>query len=334
MRSVNGFMVIGVLVASASVFGGCMSSEESPGTQRTSLSREVAVAELDALPPAGFSAATAVVEAPWGDAEGAFQRETVAAQTGPMAIAAERDEGFSIVDTVGARVYRYTAEGELRGVIATSVETADDLTVLPGGGVALLAYRRTPTPGYDLMTFDDRGSLLERRAAPQGASLPTAVVADGDQVYVEQRHEQLLPDSGGEALWGRPDGDLLVRARLDDGDAVLWTADREGQTAWSLRVDAPWPVTELLAVESAEPYLAIVLRHIETGADGDPVGQETWLVTVSHAGEALGSLRLVDSRVTDAGRPFALTPGGAVLELVTSEEGVSVLRYDVEGDAS
>lgn len=334
MRNANASVGWAIFIAVATVFGGCMTSETSPGSQRASLNAESSTVEFEALPPATLSSPSAVVEAPWGDSEGAFQRETVAAHTGPMAIAADHDEGLWIVDTVGARLYRYGANGSLRSVVSTGLETVDDLAVLSDGKVSLLAYRRTPTPGHSLLTVDAQGALEAERVAPQGASLPTALVTDGDRIYVEHRHEWLHPESGEERLWGRPAGDLLVRARLDEGDVVLWTMDRTGQSVWNLRIDTPFRVTELLALESAQPYIALVMRHIEIDSEGEPIGHQTWLVTVSYEGEALGTLRLVDSRVTDAGRPFALSPDGDVLELVTNEEGVTVLRYDNLGGAS
>jgi hypothetical protein len=334
MRNANTFMVHGALVTLVMVFAGCMTSESVPGSQRASLSSDETTVDFEAIPPAALSASSVVVEAPWGDSDGAYQRELEGAHTGPMAIAADPDEGFWVVDTVGARLNRYGADGSLHQVIPTGVETVDDLAAGPAGKVTLLAYRRTPTPGHSLLTIDRQGSLESERAAPQGATLPTALVADGDQIYVEHRHEWLHPESGGARLWGRPAGELMVRARLDEGDVVLWTLDRTGQAVWNLRIDMPVRVTELLALESSRPYMAVVMRHIETDTDGEPIGHRTWLVAVSHAGETLGVLQLVDRRVTDAGRPFALTPDGDVLELVTSEEGVTVLRYERVGGAS
>lgn len=334
MRNVKASMALALLITATTAFGGCMTSGTSPGSQRSSLSAGGGTVDFESLSTAALSAPSAMIEASWGDSEGAFQRETVAAHTGPMAIATDYDEGFWIVDTVGARLYRYSENGSLRSVVSTGLETVDDLAVFSDGKVALLAYRRIPTAGHTLLTLDAQGTIETERPAPQGASLPTELVTDGDQIYVEHRHEWLYPESGGENLWGRPAGELLVRARLDDGDAVIWTMDRAGQAGWSLRIDTPFRVTELLALENAQPYMAIVMRHIETDSSGEPVGHQTWLVTVSHAGEALGVLRLVDSRVTDSGSPFALTPDGDVLELVTNEEGVTVLRYENVGGAS
>jgi hypothetical protein len=332
MRSVPIFLA-------ALAMGLSSACEPAPGPDRGTPDRSAVesterLVSLASLPAAAFAGAEVFVEGPWGEGEDAFARETVAAHTGPMAIAAEPGGGLSVLDTVAGRVHRFDAEGRRLATLPIPVETGDDLVAMPGGGFAVLAYEREPEPHHLVLSFDRRGLSLGSRLAPQAATLPTALVADGPRLLVEQRHAWLLPVDGSPREWGRPSGDLLLRASLTPARAARVTArDREGQLLFETELDASWPVTEVLALEASESLVALVVRHVfESPADPEaPGGQETWLVALDREGAPLGRLELRDSRVTDSGRPVALGPGGDVFELQTTDAGVTVLRYRFQG---
>lgn len=293
--------------------------------------------ELARLGPAPLAAPEVFIAAPWGQGDEAFSRETVGAQTGPMAIAAVRDGGLAVLDTVAGRVHRFGPRGERQGLWPVGLETGDDLVALTGGGYAVLAYVRLPEPHHVVLRFGQDGSPLGETVAPTAATLPTALVAVGDRLFVEQRHGWLHALDASPRVWGRPAAGLQLRADLTEDRALRLVArSDQGTVAFERLLVAPWPITELLALEASDRLLALVLRHIDdrgVGAD-DPAERETWLVLLDARGEPLGRAELVDSRVTDAGRPFALGPAGDLFELVTTEEGVTVLRHRFEGGRS
>lgn len=315
-----------------------LACESSRGTERgvrqAPLSQGDIVLRLNELPAAPFAAPEPIVRASWGEEEGAYQREMQGSDLGPMALAVDPEGGVAVLDTVGGRIYRYDDGGGQREMIGTAVETADDLVVLENGSLAMLVYRRTPTPHHDVLVRARDGEWLQPRTVPGDVTLPTGLLADGPRLYVEQRHGWLFSTDGSPRLWGRPAGAHLLRARREtDGSIIFEARDRLGNAAWTRQLLCPWPVTEILAVDSSSPYLALVVRHIEdeSEATGSAPAHETWLVAFAHDGDAIGRVRLVDERVTDAARPFSLSPEGDIYELQTEGAGVTVLRHRFGG---
>lgn len=310
----------------------------NPTPERVSVSHQgmqsaPEVVEFGALAPLPLGVPEVFLRAPWGADGGAFSREEEAARTGPMAIAAEPDGGLAILDTVGGRVLRYDGQGTLRAAQPIGVDTGDDLAVLPDRSFAVLAYRHAPTPGYDLLTFSSNGEPRLRQAAPAAATMPTALLVEaaGDEnatLLVENRHAAVHPVDGSPRRFGRPTGgeNLFVRVQLIEGGLVVVTArDRSGQLAWERSLEVPWRVVEILELASCDELVALIVRGIE------PSHHETHVVTFDHGGTPLGRLALRDRRDTDSARPFALARSGDLFELETNEEGVTVLRYRIEG---
>jgi hypothetical protein len=252
-----------------------------------------------------------------------------------MAIAAEADGGLAVLDTVGGRVLRFDRRAELRAAVPIGAVTADDLALRSDGGFAVLVYERLPEPHHDVVAFDGAGAAISQQSAPQAVTLPTALEADGDRLLVEQRHGWLHAVDGSRRQWGRPAGELQLRASLTSDRAVQIAArGRDGGERFETNIECPWPVTELLALDGRGPYVAVVLRRIHEADDAGPAWHETWLVALDRSGAPLGRLELRDSRVTDAGRAVSVGPTGDVFELVTDESGARVLRYRYRGDAS
>jgi len=303
--------------------------------QRVSLSQNDSIIRLSELPDAPFAAPEPVVRASWGVEEGAYRREMQGSDLGPLALAADPEGGVVVLDTVGGRIYRYDDDGAQREMISTAVETADDLVMLDDGSLGLLVYRRTPSPHYDVLVRARDGEWAQPRTVPAEVTLPTGLLADGTRLYVEQRHGWLVSTDGSPRLWGRPSGANILRARREtDGSVLLEARDRMVSATWSRQLRFPWRVTEILALDSSMPYLAIVVRHIEdeSEAEGHVPAHETWLIAFAHDGTALGRVRLVDERITDAVRPFSLSPAGDIYELLTEEAGVTVLRHRFGGE--
>jgi hypothetical protein len=318
------------------LLAGC---ETSPGPapavqQQLPIVPEVPAIRLADIPTGAFASPEVVVQAPWGTEDGAVGRETDDADVGPMAVAAETDGGVALLDTVGGRIYRYGPDGVRRESIQTHVETADDLVVLENGTLALLVYRRLPSPRHVVLQRSRDGEWQQPITVPADITLPTGLLADGARLYVEQRHGWLTALDASPGVWGRPAGAVLVRVqREDDGSVTIEARDRQDERAWLRRLECPWPVTDIVALEASSAHVAVVVRHIEdeSEARGAVPGHETWLVALSGSGEPLGRTLLVDRRITDAGRPVTLAPDGDVFELQTDETGVTVLRHRFGG---
>ncbi len=327
--------IIPPLVIAVIALQGCDGTPGSEvGATRAALDRDDDVVQLVALSSELYEPPEAIVQATWGDGVGAFGRENSGSDLGPMALTAELDGGVAVLDTVGARVYRFTPEGATREMVSTGVETADDLVVLDDGSLALMVYQRLPAPHYEILQRDGEGRWLQSRPAPQEATMPTGLFADGSTLLVEHRHGQLLSVDGASPRWGRPAGALQLRALREPGGVVVIEArDRQGERQWVRRLQCPWPVTEIRALESSSSYIALIVNHVidaSTLTEGES-GHETWLVAFAHDGRPLGRARLEDRRVTDAMRPFALSPEGDLYEMQTDDDGLRVLRHRFGG---
>lgn len=311
----------------------CEPAVEAPRMQQSRAALEQTQAlTLEALPSGPFTATDEVfLRAPWGDEDEAFERELLGAQTGPMAMTALGDGGLAILDTVAGQVHRYDQQGSLREISRIGVETGDDLASLPDGGFAVLAYRRLPRPSYEVLRFAVDGGAPTRVAVPAAITLPTALLAEGDRLYVEHRHRHVRPLDGSPRLSGRPEGEAAIRARLtENGRLRLSAAERRsGQPLWQVELGAERPITEILALETSSELVCVVLRFVEEIdlEANSPALQSTWLVTFDDSGHPLGRIELRDQRVTDASHPFALSDSGDFFELVTTDQGVNVLRY-------
>lgn len=289
---------------------------------------------LSDLPAAPLAAPELVVQAPWGSEIGAFGRELDGSDLGPMAIAADPEGGVALLDTVNGRVVRFGDDGSRNETIELGLQTADDLVLRDDGSLAVLVYQRLPSPRHEIRVRSRSGEWAAPLAVPQAASLPTGLLAEGSRLYVEQRHGWLLGMENEPRIWGRPAGRLLLRALRDgDGSVVIEARDRTDQAAWRYRLVCPWPVTEVLALETSTTHLALVIRHVDNESEAAPneTGHQTWMVSLRPDGSVLGTTQLVDRRITDAGRPVALSNDGDVYELRTDEAGVSVLRYRFGG---
>lgn len=309
---------LGTLTVLMLLLSGC----DSSGAPTAAVERRA----LDHEAPAG----EALIVAPWGEGEGAYGRELVGAQTGPMAIAVDTEGDLWIVDTVGAHLDHYDRSGALVERIDTGVHTVDDLALGEDGAAHLLAYQRTPEPGHVVITRDRDGRLSPVRPVPQEVNLPTAIWVDGTGALVEQRHGALHSLDGSGRRWGRPVGELELRLRRTDaGEVLLEARERQGQTRWQRELTFPEPITEILALEAAGDQVVVVARAIRDASAGG--GQQSWAVWLDVDGAERGRREVRDARITDAARPYALDRDGRLYELNTDDRGVAVDTYELGG---
>ena len=308
---------------------GCTPSAPGPEAvvEHGGLEAERSALDFDQLPAAPLSDAEVFARAGWGDGEGEVDRELAAAHTGPMAIAAGAGGALALLDTVGGRIHRYDGQGGLEATVAIGVETGDDLVALPDGALAVLVYQRRPEPHHELRVFDRDGGRRAALAAPRAATMPTALLSDGDQLLVEQRHGWALAADGSARRWGRPVGDLLLRAEVDGRALTLTARSRSGQAAWVRRLEAPWSITEVLTLDGCDRFVVVAFRRV----DEAEASQESWAVLFTLDGAPLGRHPLRDELVTDAGRTLTVSPGGDLFELTTDEAGAAVLRSRWQG---
>lgn len=271
----------------------------------------------------------ALVIARWGSRRGELGRERPQEGNpeGPMSLAlAGRD--LLVLDQVNGRLARYDDKGRLLST-SDAPTTAQDLAVAKDGTVAMID--RLVDKSITLVDPSGRkiGALPLTRVADPG--LVTAVVVDGNGVYVEKEHGALVligttdgkPAEDTVELSGRPskDGKLLLTAGLSSkplGRAYLNAFDRKAQALEFARtILFPRPSQAIVLLDSDAKgviYLGV--------AAGDP-GDAFVACLDPGDGHVLGRVTLPLSHTPEeAFRDFTVGDDGTIAFAVRTEDGV------------
>ena len=271
----------------------------------------------------------ALVIARWGSGRGELGRDRPQEGNpeGPMSLVlAGRD--LLVLDQVNGRLARYDDKGRL---VSTSdaPTTAQDLAVAKDGTVAMID--RLVDKSITLVDSSGRkiGELPLTRVPESG--LVTAVVVDGNDVYVEKEHGALVligttdgkPADEATELSGRPskDGTLLLTAGLSSkplGRAYLNAFDRKAQSLRFARtILFPQPSQAIVLLDSdakGKIYLGV--------AAGDP-GDAYVACLDPGDGHVLGRVVLPLSHTPEeAFRDFTVGDDGTIAFAVRTDDGV------------
>jgi hypothetical protein len=282
-----------------------------------------------------------VIQGGWGNAPGQFGKRDEASRPGPMSLAVSQKGEILILDQVNRRVQRFDSGGNLLGQIAIASEATEDIAMASDGSW-LWALVSEPD-GFRLERYSVSGTSPSSSSSyplSRSIQLATGVFVTGSDVWIEQRHElqtrvvssgQVLPpDVQRHDVLGRPDrsaaGLRLSAARTGRRRArVLRVAP--GDTTWPLfDVTTPLPllaIQELASDRGGRVFLGLLLGQPEL--DGSLSRVRRVMVVVD--GSKARAVELAVEMATDAFRPLAVSPDGAVHQLQTTEEGVTVRRW-------
>ena len=274
-----------------------------------------------------------VVRGPWGSGPGQFGRTDEASRPGPMDFAVT-DAGLYVLDPVNARVQLFAWDGGFRREIPIGTKTADFMTVDEGGRVIVLdAFVRR-----EMRVFSPSGEHVTDTRLPASIDLASAVMTSGEHVYVEERHSQVHEVSlvaGTErtpvvgTLAGRPLRDRrgTVRAVKVGTDRVVMRAERTAEPAEPLTLEYPSPVRAIVGVESdAQGRVYVVTMHPRDPA-GEAGKSDLVVAALNPDGSLAGTLVLPDAYVTDHYRKVGASPGGALIQMQTTEDEVRFVRW-------
>lgn len=292
---------------------------------------------VDVPEPAGETLPTTdelILRGGWGPGLGEFGKRDEASRPGPMDFALV-DGTLYVLDPVNARVQVFDlASGSVRAM-EINTHTADFLHVARDGTVTVLdAFVRR-----EFRVFAADGSLRRTARVPDTISLPSAVAADGDRVWIEERHDRVFELDASEArpgqaapvvrnVPGRPiAGDRFVHARkLADGSVDLRIgAEGSGQNRRTLRFPGRIEAVTALETDGADrTYIAV--RRAGRAAEGS--ARSDLLVTrLRPDGYPDGTRVLPDAYVTDHYRKIFVTPSGELIQMQTTEEDVRFVRW-------
>jgi len=309
----------------------------------------------------GGSSARAVVRGGWGSAAGLFGKRDEASRPGPMSLSVADDGSLLILDQVNRRVVRYDEAGQLLAQIPIASEATEDI-VSSGEQLFALVCEGGASPGYRIERYlgGHGGQTLELDRAIQ---LATGLFVTGDaaapDLWVEQRHDiqtrvlaagrPLAPAEQQHAELGRPDrghdGQRLSALRTGPNRArVLQVVpgesapppypgappEREDRSArLRLEVSTALPLVAIQELETDRQgrlFLGLLVGH--EGPDGLEQARKLMLVVERGAHQVVP---LFVERITDVFRPVAVGPDGQIYQLQTTEEGVTVWRWELAG---
>jgi hypothetical protein len=284
--------------------------------------------------PSADAAPTLVDRLRWGDGPtdlGRIEPEEHAPE-GPQAIAVGGDGSLFILDSVHSRILKRRGSEwtEFARLPGTSWEA---LAALDQGGVAALDR----LVGQQVSTFDGTGRpkvSLDIVGLVAEPGLITSLRAGPDALWLEVEHgtsTRLSRESGRVVrVDGRVAGDDVVRARVFPPARVNFLVSRSGTETIERTVTFGRPLLQLAAVEPDGRggwFVVAETSSAEAEAElGMPVTTE--VLHVDHSGRELS--RRDRTRIWspyEPLQPFAPTPDGGLLQLVTTEDGVEIWRW-------
>lgn len=287
-----------------------------------------------------------VVRTGWGAGLGELGRRAgqESSPEAPMSLSVDRAGNVSILDQVNRRVQRFDRNGRPRGSVMLPTDTAQDLVVQDDR--VLVLDRLGDAPGVHMTDLD--GNLIGKLEVVGGQVREgggiTGLFADGDGIYVESAHDDLVRVAGAsgqptalqQTIPGRPsrDGRFYLKAGIIDkaaGRVYVQAHDRQKQLAWETPLNLGRPLLQLLLLDtdtSGRVYLGA-----EVGQE-DPVthamsGLGTLVVRLDSAGHLSAVLELppTTSDPAETFRPLVVGDDGTLYHLVASASGVTVTAY-------
>lgn len=252
----------------------------------------------------------------------------------PMSFAPAPDGSLVVLDQVNGRLVRVAADGSTREV-ALGQRAPQDVVVAHDGTLAVLDR----LGDRDVALYGPDGAALGTLPLA-GAGLPdpgavTGLFVDGDRLYAEREHGQLVHvgDVHGAAaptrdeLQGRPTRDgryTLFAGIIDRGAGRLFLAENarpSGANRFTRELDLPRPVLSIALLDSdlrGTLYLAALL-------DDASAPPELELLCAAEAdGHLLGDVPLpANTGPEETFRDLAALDSGGVLYAQRSDDGVA-----------
>lgn len=261
---------------------------------------------------------------------------------GPMSVAVDGKGRVLVLDEINSRLVRRGADGRPDKQIHLDQLTPEDVVVAKDGSIAVLDRHGDKDVALYDASGNQRGKLSLVGTGISDPGNVTGIFTDGNDVYAERRHSELVklgdtsgnPAKPGTTLAGRPtrDGTALLSAVILDASAGrvrVTSTDRASGTPRFSRDIALFPVViQILLLDSdlaGTVYFAVELQR--------PGGAAT--VTLScldgATGDVIGGAVIpANTMPEESFRDFAVLDDGGVVYALRSDTGVTYQRYDCQ----
>ena len=301
------------------------------------------------LSPA-VSRGSGVVDAPWGSGPGALgkTRPQEGNPEAPMSLTLDAQGNVLVVDQVNNRLARFDRQGKSLGSLPLTLQAAQDVQVALDGTTAVLD--RLVDKSVALVGPDGalRGELpVVGKNFPEGGAA-TALVVDGNDVYLEREHGDLvrIGDSSGNVdperpeIPGRPthDGKSYISAGITDasaGKVFINAIDRSSlKHMYTRELALGVPVTAITFLDSDRLgiiYMALLLQEPGKAGGGDAAPALTLRLLCLDPldGRPTGQATLpLNTLPEETFRDLTMSDRGGVLYSYRSVAGVQVQHHD------
>jgi len=291
------------------------------------------------------------LEIEWGTGSGALGHKLPKEGNpeGPMSFSIGPDGTRWVLDQVNDRIVRYGKDGKVIDTIPLTVKGAQDIIATKDGGAVVLdrlADKRVVVLGPD---GKPRGALtLEGKGLTEGGAA-TGVFVDGNNVYVEREHEQLVKvgDTKGNAdpdrkeIPGRPtrDGTGYIRAWLGEVPGqrafVTFTNKEPEAHRFTRQLNTTFAATGIVLLDSDRAgviYLGVLGGKIAPSGELEGAPFVTVYCLEPVHGAPIGQATVPASTSPEESfRDFAVLDEGGVLYMRRSEKGVTMMPIDCRG---
>jgi hypothetical protein len=265
---------------------------------------------------------------------------------GPMSFTLDRSGNAWVLDQVNGRVVKLDEHGNPIGTQLLTVQAAQDLTVAKNGNALVmdrLVDKTVAVMGPDGKSLGELA--IAGRGVPETGKV-TGVFTDGDSVYVEREHGDLVRvgDTSGKTdpnrpeIPGRPtrDGQSYVSAQITDGAhgrvAVTEIDRSSNEHKFTREVPFGMPVLMILLLDTDQSGLIYLAAEGERpGATSTaPVIPVVDLLCLDPVdGRPLGRAETAANTSADETfREMTVQDSGGVVYLYRSESGAELRRLD------
>ena len=314
--------------------------ESSAASPRAGATPRAASAARGARSPSTFFAA-------WGSssAQVGHERPPEGNAIGPMSFGIDGRGNVYVLDQVNGRIVRRNAEGQTEAVISLDLQTPEDIAIAGDGTMAVLDRHS----GAQVAVYDAEGK--RRGTLPivgEGLADPgqaTGIFVDGDEVYVERAHGELVKvgHTDGQiadrrdSLAGRPsrDGKSLLRAAILDkaaGRVAVTSIERATGKPRFRRDIQLWPVIHMILLLETDQSGTIYFAAEVQAPGGDP----SVVMSCLHGGtgDVVGGAVLpANTMPEESFRDLVVLDQGGVVYALRTQAGVEYRSYDCEGGA-
>ena len=323
----------------------------TPGSNRTDQDAgEVSTMRTVTVPLPPAAPGRVFARAAWGNGPGelARARPAEANPEAPMSLAEGPDGTVVVLDQVNGRLVRFDREGRPIDTVRVGLVEAQDVSVAADGTVAVLdrlVDRKVALYGPDGREIGRLG--VEGEGIPEGGGV-TAVIVDGDDVYLERENGPLVRvgDTSGtaaeprEEVPGRPtrDGLSFIMAGIIDAPAGRFFVNSieraTRQHRFTRDVGVPMGIRRIVLLDTdAAGIIYVGVTGVPFGAgEDDEQGQLLCFAPVD--GTTIGSVRFpVNTDPDETRREMIVLSTGGVLYSQRSDEGVALTLYDCRSPA-